>query len=204
MVKNLVAGITGGPATGKSLVSAEFRSLGAALIDADVIAREVLGPGRPELEAAVRAFGNSIVGPDGTLLRKVLADIVFSDYNRLAELTAITRPAILAIIRERIAVLKEAAEAQVIAVDAPLLFESGLDRDVEKVIVVYTDEDVQLARLMKRDNIDEAAARCRMASQMPLSEKMRRAHYLIDNNGTREETLREVREVFKRLTLEKC
>ncbi|MFQ5427586.1 MAG: dephospho-CoA kinase [Thermodesulfobacteriota bacterium] len=203
MAKSLIVGITGGPATGKSLVSAEFRSLGGALIDADVIAREVLTPGRPEFEATVRAFGNSIVGPDGTLQRKILGEIVFADHARLAELTAITHPGILAIIRERIAVLKEAGESELIAVDAPLLFESGLDKDMDKIIVVFTDEDVQLARLMRRDNINEAAARSRLESQMPLSEKMRRAHYLIDNNHTREETLRLVRTLYESLILEK-
>ncbi len=204
MVKSLVVGITGGPATGKSLVSAEFASLGAALIDADIIAREVLSPGRAEFEAAVSVFGPSIVAPDGTLARKVLGNIVFSDYRRLGELTAITRPAILAVIREKIAALKEAGECAIIVLDAPLLFEAGLAAKMDKVIVVFTDEDVQLKRLMKRDGITEPRARSLIASQMPLAEKKRRAHYLIDNNGSPAETLAEVRSLYKALLLERC
>ncbi|MFQ5479675.1 MAG: dephospho-CoA kinase [Thermodesulfobacteriota bacterium] len=203
MAKALVIGITGGPATGKSLVSAEFDSLGAALIDADIIAREVLTPGRAEFTAAVRAFGPSIVAPDGTLARKVLGNIVFSDKSRLAELTAITRPAIVAVIRERIKALKEAGESALIALDAPLLFEAGLAGEMDKVIVVFTDAEVQLQRLMKRDGLGETRARRLVASQMPLTEKKSRANYLIDNNGTPEETLAEVRSLYKRLLLEK-
>ncbi len=203
MGRSVIVGITGGPATGKSLISAEFRSLGAALVDADVIAREVLRPGLPAFAATVRAFGPSIVRADGEIDRKALGAIVFSDYSRLAELTAITRPVIIAVIRERLAALKEAADGVVIALDAPLLFEAGLDRDMDKVIVVYTDEDVQLKRLMRRDGINEAAAKRIMKSQMPLSEKIKRADCLIDNNGPREESLTEARVIYKRLLLEK-
>ncbi len=202
MDKSMVVGITGGPATGKSLVAGEFRRLGAVVIDADIIAREVLTPGRPEFTATVQTFGKSIVMGDGTIDRKALGRIVFSDYDRLAELTAITHPAIIKNIKERIAEFRAAGQAGVLALDAPLLFESGLESDVDKIIVVFTDEDVQVKRLMKRDGLDEARALQRIRSQMPLDEKKSHAHYLIDNNGAPEDTLRDVRIVYERLTLE--
>jgi len=198
----VVVGITGGPATGKSLVTAEFRRLGAAVIDADIIAREVLTSGRAEYIATVSAFGEAILCPDGTIDRKALGDIVFADKNRLAELTAITHPGIISIIRETIARLKEEGSSPVIALDAPLLFEAGLEGDVDKIIVVFTDRDVQLKRLMDRDGLGETEAVLRVASQMPLAQKKRRAHCLIDNNGPRGKTLLQVRRIYEKLILE--
>ncbi len=199
MKKNVVIGITGGPATGKSLVARKFRDLGAALIDADVIAREVLTPGTSTFHAVVRAFGRGILLRSGAIDRKALGKVVFSDYARLAELTALTHPEILRVIRKRIARLKKQGADSVIAVDAPLLFESGLDADMEKIIVVFTDEEVEIKRLMARDNIDREAALRLMGSQMPLEEKKKRADYLIDNNGKQEETLGEAEEIYKKI-----
>lgn len=203
MGKKIVVGITGGPATGKSLVTAEFGRLGAVVVDADIIAREVLTPGRVEFEAMVTAFGRSILKSDGTLDRKALGKVVFSDYNRLAELTAITRPAIVKIIRESLAEFRKSGPAGVLALDAPLLFEAGLAEDVDKIIVVFTDEAAQVKRLMERDGLGRAGALSRIGSQMRLADKKKGAHYLIDNNGPREETLRQARELYERLCPEK-
>ncbi len=202
MDKKITLGITGGPATGKSLVTKEFSRLGAIVVDADIIAREVLTPGRAEFTATVAAFGQEILSSEGTIDRKALGAIVFSDYARLAELTAITHPAIIRAIRESLSEFRLSAEGKVLVLDAPLLFEAGLAGDVDKIIVVFTDEAVQVKRLMKRDGLDEAGALSRAASQMPLAEKKRRAHYLIDNNGPPEDTLAEVRTLYKSLILE--
>ncbi len=197
--KIITLGITGGPATGKSLAARGFSRLGAALIDADVIAREVVEPGTRVLRAVVRAFGESVLRPDGTLDRKALGRIVFADYERLAELTAITHPEILRIIRARIATLKEEDSIPLIVVDAPLLFESGLDADMDKVAVVFVEEDEEVRRLMARNGIDRESALRLIGSQMPLEEKKARADFLIDNNGTPEETLEQVEEIYKSL-----
>jgi len=203
MDKKIVLGITGGPATGKSLVTAEFGRLGAIVVDADIIAREVLTPGRAEFEAMVSAFGKSILKSDGSLDRKALANIVFSDYGRLAELTAITRPAIVKIIEERIAGFRNGGQTGVLVLDAPLLFESGLAEDVDRIVVVFTDEALQVTRLMERDGLGREEALSRIGAQMSLAEKKKDARYLIDNNGPCEETLRQVRELYERLCLEK-
>jgi len=202
MDKKIVLGITGGPATGKSLVTREFSRLGALVVDADIIAREVLTPGRAEFTATVAAFGHEIISSDGTINRKTLGSIVFADYARLAELTAITRPAIIRAIRESLLEFRGGGTGKVLVLDAPLLFEAGLAGDVDKIIVVFTDDAVQLKRLMERDGLDEAGAISRAASQMPLAEKKRRAHYLIDNNGAPEDTLAEARALYKRLISE--
>lgn len=195
--RQVILGVTGGPATGKSLVSAELHRLGAALVDADAIAREVLEPGRETFRAVVRAFGRQVLRPDGALDRRALGAIVFSDYERLALLTSITHPEILRIMRERIHALVRSGRHSVIAVDAPLLYESGLHADMDRVVVVFTDPEVQLRRLMARDGLDEDQALRRIGAQMPLEEKMRRADFLIDNNGPPEETKRDVRRVYE-------
>lgn len=199
MRRVITLGVTGGPATGKSLVSAELSRLGAALIDADLVAREVLAPGTPVFREVVRAFGPTVLRADGSLDREALAGIVFSDYGRLKELTSLTHPEILRIIRARMDGLEKNGGARVIVVDAPLLFESGLDRDVDSVVVVFTDEAVEVERLMARSGLDEAGALRVIGSQMPLEEKKRRADFLIDNNGPMEETLRQVREIYEKV-----
>ncbi len=199
MDKKMVLGITGGPATGKSLVTAEFRRLGALVLDADVLAREVLTPGRAEFRATIAAFGEAILNIDGTIDRPALGRLVFSDYARLAKLTAITHPAIIKEIRESLAKFRAEEQAPVLVLDAPLLFEAGLAEDVDVIIVVFTDEALQVKRLMDRDGLERAGALRRVGSQMSLAEKKRRAHYLIDNNGTPEETLTEVRALYKML-----
>ncbi len=197
--KKIVLGVTGGPATGKSLVAREFARLGAALIDADAVAREVVRPGTPVYCEVVRAFGTKILCPNGKLDRKALGRIVFSDYTRLEELTAITHPEILRIIRERIRALLADDATSVIVLDAPLLFESGLDAEMDMVVVVYVDEKVQLRRLMARDGLTEKDALRLIGAQMPLEEKKKGADLLIDNNGRPEETIREVQKIYEKL-----
>ncbi len=196
----MLVGLTGGLASGKSLVSGELARLGAHVIDADLISREVMRPGTEVYKEVVREFGPEYVRPDGTIDRKRLGALVFRDPERLKRLTDITHPAIRRAIEKRISELKRAHRDPLIVVDAALLIETGLYKKMDKVVVVYADEDKRIRRLMERDHIDEEEAKRRMALQMPLGEKLKFADFVVDNNGTIEETLERTREIFRRLS----
>lgn len=193
----MIVGLTGGIATGKSLVSAEMKRLGARVIDADEIAREVVEPGRPAYDEIKAVFGEGLLNPDGTIDRKALAERVFSDKEALARLNEITHPRIRERIREEIA---RAGDGELVVVDVALLIEGPLKDEVDRVVVVYADEDKQIERLEKRNGTSREEALLRLASQMPAREKLKYADYIIDNNGAVEETLARVREVFRELS----
>ena len=180
-------GLTGGIATGKSTVARLLAARGAVIVDADVLAREVVEPGSPALAEIAAGFGDSVLTPDGALDRAALGAVVFADPAERRRLEAITHPRIAALMGERIAA-GLASEAPLVVADIPLLFEGDRVGLVEGVLLVDTPEEVQLRRLMLRDGIAEAAARARVAAQMPLAEKRRRATWVIDNSGTPEET----------------
>jgi dephospho-CoA kinase len=198
----LLVGLTGGIASGKSSVSRQLVELGCRLIDADLLAREVVQPGQPAWRAIVEAFGRDVIAPDGQLDRKRLGALVFADPARRKVLEGITHPAITA--RRQALVDAWAAEAfdGVVVLDIPLLVEVGGAGHVDRVIVVYADRDTQLDRLMRRDGFDRAEAERRVGSQMALAEKVRHAHYVIDNSGTPEETAAQVRAVHAALVAE--
>lgn len=198
----LLVGLTGNIATGKSTVSRTFAHLGAKVIDADQLAREVVMPGQPAHAAIVREFGPDVLQEDGYLDRKKLGAVVFADPERRRRLEAFTHPAVRARFQRILAVFDEEAWEGLVIWDVPLLMETGGDTVMDRVVVVASDEPAQLARLMARDGATEAAARARMASQMPLAEKARRAHHVIDNSGDRAETERQVREVYRALMVE--
>jgi dephospho-CoA kinase len=198
----LLVGLTGGIATGKSTVSAMFGFLGARVIDADQLAREVVMPGQPAHAAIVREFGPDVLQEDGALDRKRLGAIVFADPERRKRLEAITHPAIRTRQGRILAVYDEDGFDGIVLWDVPLLVETGGAALVDQVVVVYVDPETQLRRLMARDGIDEAAARARIASQMPIDEKRRHAHHVIDNSGSRADTERQVRQVYARLLSE--
>jgi dephospho-CoA kinase len=180
-------GLTGGIATGKSTVARLLAGRGAVIVDADVLAREVVEPGSPALAEIAAGFGDSVLTADGALDRAALGAVVFADPAQRRRLEAITHPRIAALMGERIAA-GLASEAPLVVADIPLLFEGDRVGLVEGVLLVDTPEEVQLRRLMLRDGIAEAAARARVAAQMPLAEKRRRATWVIDNSGTPEET----------------
>ena len=197
-----VVGLTGGIASGKSAVSRQLAELGCRLVDADVLAREVVAPGEPAWRAIVAEFGRDVLGPDGQLDRKRLGALVFADPARRKVLETITHPAIMA---RRQAIL-EAWTAEgfdgVVVLDIPLLIEVGAAANVDRVVLVYAEREVQLERLMDRDRLDRAEAERRVASQMPLTEKVRHAHFVIDSSGMREETAAQVRAVHAALLAE--
>lgn len=195
----LLAGLTGGIATGKSTVSAMFAHLGCRLIDADRLAREVVAPGQPAHAAIVAEFGREVLAPDGYLDRKRLGAIVFADAERRKRLEAITHPAIRQRQMRILSVLEEEEFEGVVVWDAALLLESGGAAGMDRVIVVFADEATELRRLMARDGIGEADALARIRSQMPMVDKAKRAHYVIDNSGSRADTEAQVREVCRAL-----
>jgi dephospho-CoA kinase len=195
----LLVGLTGSIATGKSTVSRMFAHLGARVLDADLLAREVVMPGQPAYLKIVEEFGQGVVRDDGTLDRKALGAIVFAEPARRKRLEEITHPAIAARQQRILSVLDEEAFEGIVIWDVALLFETGGLARMDRVVVVATDPETELARLMSRDGMAEADARARIASQMPVAEKAKRAHYVIDNSGDRALTEHQVKVVYEAL-----
>jgi dephospho-CoA kinase len=191
-----VLGLTGGIGSGKSLVSSMFRELGAVVVDADQLAREVVEPGQPALDEIREAFGSDIVLDDGRLNRPKLAEIIFEDEAARLRLNAITHPRILE--RMRAAVASHADRPGLLILDIPLLYENGRTDMVEKVVVVWVDRATQLGRLVQRDHLTAEQAQQRIASQMPLGVKRQRADEVIDNSGSLEATRRQVEAIYRR------
>ncbi|MEK4517266.1 dephospho-CoA kinase [Paenibacillus sp. FSL H8-0122] len=197
----MIIGLTGGIASGKSTVSALFVRKGAALVDADVIAREVMLPGHPVLAAAVEAFGDRILLPDGSLDRAGLGEIVFRDPEALKTLNNLTHPAIRREITDRMYALEQENPQRLVIVDIPLLFESELDSLFDQIIVVYVPRRVQLARLMERSGMKLEQAEDRLRSQMDIELKRRKATFVIDNSGDLESAELQVARLWDRLGL---
>jgi len=197
--KFLLVGLTGGIATGKSTVSEILRQLGGEIIDADQLARDVVEPEQPAWKQILEEFGRGVVTAAGTLDRKKLGAIVFADPERRKRLEAITHPAIRARFQARLDELAAQGFAGIVVFDAPVMIESGNYKNMDRLVVVVTDDATQAARLQERDGTDEAEGRRKIASQMPLAEKAKLADYVIDNSGTREATAAEVRRVFAAL-----
>jgi dephospho-CoA kinase len=200
--KFLLVGLTGGIATGKSTVSEMLRQLGCQIIDADLLARDVVEPGQPALAEIVAEFGPEVVTAGGALDRKKLGAIVFTNPERRRRLEAITHPAIRALFMARLDALTEKGFAGIVIFDAAVMIESGNYKNMDRLVVVVTDEATQMARLRGRDGTDDAEGRRKIASQMPLAEKAKLADYVIDNSGSREATAEQVRRVFATLMAE--
>jgi dephospho-CoA kinase len=183
-------------------VSRQLAELGGHVIDADLLAREVVAPRTPAWREIVAAFGPEILQPDGALDRKRLGALVFADPARRRRLEAITHPAIHERRQAQLAALAAAGFDGLVVQDTPLLYEVGADAHVDRVVVVYADPAVQLERLMRRDALDRDEALRRIGSQMPLADKARRAHYVVDSSGSREETAAQVRAVHAALLAE--
>lgn len=191
-----IIGLTGGIASGKSTVSSFFRQKGAAVLDADRIARELSEPGGKLHAEYVHHFGAEVLQSDGTLNRRRIGQIVFSDPQQKQWLDAVSHPAIRAELLRKLE-QKRNEKQRLILLDIPLLFESGWDKMADKTCLVYVDESVQLQRLMKRDGYTRREAQDRIAAQMPLEEKKKRADYLIDNNGSLTDTVQQAEELWK-------
>ncbi|MED1793285.1 dephospho-CoA kinase [Brevibacillus nitrificans] len=191
----MILGLTGGIATGKSTVTGMLRERGIPVIDADQIAREVVEPGKPAYEAIVRHFGREILLEDGQIDRKKLGEVVFSDETERQKLNAIVHPEVRRVMREE-AEAAEAGGAEIVFMDIPLLFESKLQHMVEKIAVVYAPADMQLARMIERDELEEEQAQKRLRAQFPIDQKKSEADFLIDNSASREETVKQVEQML--------
>lgn len=193
-----IIGLTGGIATGKSTVSAIFQEHGIPVVDADRIAHQLMKKDTEVYRDLVEAFGPEILGPSGEIAREKLGRIVFYDDTQLARLNRIVHPAVKRVMLEQVKQLQSDG-SNIIVLDVPLLFESGFDTLCDCTVVVYTEETIQLERLMKRNGISREEALARINAQMPLKEKVKRADVVIDNSFTLEKTKKQVEDLIKRL-----
>ena len=178
-----VFGLTGGMASGKSTVARVFASLGVPVLDADLVAREVVKPGTSALTELTAHFGDCILHADGTLNRKELGARVFGNADAVAFLNATTHPRIAEITAKKLAEFATSG-TELACYDAALMFEKGLDANFKPVVLVVAPEHVRIARIVARDSLSEAEARARIAVQLPDSEKQIRAQYTRNNNAT--------------------
>jgi dephospho-CoA kinase len=185
-----VLGLTGGIGSGKSTVAKLIAELGVPVLDADVLAREVVEPGQPAL-AEVAAAWPAAIGPDGKVARKKLADIVFADPAQRLRLEAIMHPRIQALSDERFAALAKKGHALAFY-EASLLVESGRYKDFDGLVVVTASPESQLERVLARGDLSEADAQARIDAQLPLLAKVRVATHLVDNDGDLEGTKEQV------------
>ena len=195
----LVVGLTGGIASGKSTVAGILKDLGALVIDADILSREVVLPHTRCWKSITAHFGKGILNKDLSINRKKLASRIFSDPEKRMRLNRIIHPAIKKRIRQLITDIGHDDAGALVIVDAALLVETGMYRDYDRLVVVAADENVQLARLMRRDRCSLTAAQRRLRSQLPLAPKMQVADYVINNQGSLAQTRRQTRMLFKLL-----
>lgn len=194
---SVVIGLTGSIATGKSTIANMLKELNIAVIDADLIAREVVEVDEPAYLEIVGEFGEVILYENKELDRKALGNIVFKDEEKRKKLNNIIHPAIRKeMLAQRDNLIKEGPEA--IIMDIPLLFESGLEDYVEKILVAYITEETQLERLIARDKSTEEEALSRIKSQISIEDKKKKADAIIDNNGTREESYKQLLNVLEK------
>ncbi|OZM57942.1 dephospho-CoA kinase [Lottiidibacillus patelloidae] len=190
-----IIGITGGIASGKSTVTGMLRNRGYAIIDADIVAREVVEPGEEAYNLIVNHFGRKIIGENSFLDRQLLGEIIFNDQKEREVLNSIVHPAVRLRMNDKKDMYISEGRNTVIF-DIPLLFESKLQYLVEKTILVYVNAETQLQRLMKRNEFSEQEAVARIRSQMPLDDKRPLADIIINNNGTVGETEEQLEKII--------
>jgi dephospho-CoA kinase len=192
----LRVGVTGGVASGKSAVCRRLAGLGVPVVDADIVAREVVQPGEPALAEVVARFGEAVLGPDGELDRSALRARVFADAGERRALETILHPRI----RERMRARADAAAGPYVVLAIPLLAESGADYSwLDAIVVVDAPEAVQLQRLIARDGVDAALARAMIAAQAPRERRLALAQEVIDNSGTLSDLHAAVDDLHRRL-----
>lgn len=191
-------GLTGSIATGKSTVSRMLSDLGAVIIDADKIAFDAVLKDRPAWKKIVDCFGEGILLDNGEVDRKALGDIIFNDPHKKQMLNSIVHPEVFLEMDRRISDA-ERKPGTVIILDVPLLIETGMQKGMSDVVLVYADEGTQLERLMARDGIDMASAMAKIRSQMPVDEKRKYATIVIDNSRSVDETYAQTLKVFELL-----
>jgi len=197
----LKVGLTGSIAVGKSFVLEVFRELGCAVLDADKTAREVVEPGLPAFDEVVQTFGKEVVTADGSLDRPKLGAIVFDDAAKRELLNSIVHPRVIEAQDRWLQAAEKDQPHGIAVVDAALMIESGGYKRFDKLIVVWCDPAVQLERLIRRNSLDEAEAKKRIAAQMSQEEKKGFFFFLIATSTEREETRQQTVEIFNRLKL---
>lgn len=199
----IVAGLTGGIATGKSTVSSFLREAGAVIIDADAIARDVVKKDLPAWHEIVGVFGKGILLPDGEIDRIRLGKIIFRDSSKKEILNKIVHPRVIQKVSELIDKIGKESPDSIVVLDVPLLIEAGMDNGLDDVILVYTPEEIQIKRLIERDGLSYDDAISRIRSQMPIEKKKNFSTIIIDNSGDIEITKKRSLEVLKRLNKKK-
>jgi dephospho-CoA kinase len=194
----MIIGLTGGIAAGKSESAKYFESFGAYVtIDADAIARKLTVKGMPTLDELVKSFGGGVLLSDGDLNRKKLADIIFSDEKAKLRIEKILHTYIVSRINE--AILQNIKKCNIV-IDAPLLFEVGLNRICDKIVVIWVSYDVQVQRLVLRDKLNADQAKKRISSQVSMGKKVELADFVIDNSGPKEDLKKKINDLCKLLT----
>ena len=197
----IVVGLTGGIATGKSTVAKMFKQCGAVVIDADELTKYVVTPGKPAWREIASTFGKTVLNPDRTINRRALGAIVFGNRAKLRRLELIIHPRVA---REQARLTKQTERKNpdaIIIYDVPLLFEAGVDKRVDKVIVVTANRETQIARLKKRNKLTRAEAIRRINSQMPLAKKTQRADHILNGTLPRSMLLKQVDQLSKSLRI---
>lgn len=192
----LVIGLTGGIASGKSTVANMLRDKNIPIVDADIVAREVVEIGTDTYKKLVSEFGQEILNADKTLNRPKLGSIIFQNQEKREKLNSIMHPSIRTRMKEKTQKYIEEGH-DVVVMDIPLLFESKLTHLVDKTLLVFVTEKTQLKRLMERNDLTEKEATDRINSQMPLSEKVKFSHAVIDNNGSLANTQQQLNQILK-------
>jgi len=195
----LILGVTGGIASGKSAVSRMLEELGAPIIDYDVIAREIVEPGKPAWKDIVACFGESVLKEEKQIDRKKLSDLVFRDPGKRKQLESFTHPRIIEEADRRADEIAGRNPKAIIQVVVPLLFEINIQDRFDKVLLVYVPREIQIERLMKRDTIARESAESILKAQLPIDDKLEYADFVIHNEGTLEETRHQVEQLWEEL-----
>ncbi len=197
----LIIGLTGGIVGGKSTAASMFKDLGAKIVDVDKIGHSVILPHRPAWKKIIRLFGKDFLRNDLTIDRGKLSKIVFTNQTLLKKLNEITHPEIIKVIKKEINLAKNKTynQQKILIIDAALIYEAKMDRLMDKIIVVYINEDVQTKRLIKRNDLSKEEALQRIKSQMPIKEKIKMADYLIDNSSSLCKTKKQVEKIWQEL-----
>jgi dephospho-CoA kinase len=194
----MIIGLTGSIASGKSESAKYFDGLGAFCIDADAVTKELTCKGKPALQEITKIFGYDILSAEGALNRKKLADIIFFDVSSKLKVEKILHNRIISRINEII--LKKISEKKVIVINAPLLFETGLDKVCDKIITIKISYDIQVKRLALRDGLNDDDIKKRIASQMPMEEKAKLSDFVVDNSGSKKDLKKKIENIYGLLT----
>ncbi|MCK4240349.1 MAG: dephospho-CoA kinase [Candidatus Atribacteria bacterium] len=195
----MIIGLTGGIVSGKSTVAKMFKDLGVKIVDADELGHKVILPHKPAWEKIVKLFGKDLLKEDLNIDRRKLGRIVFNNQNLLKKLNEITHPEIIKLIKKEIKSIKDKTDKKddILIIDAALIYEAKIDNLMDKIIVVYINEEKQIERLMERNNLSAQESLKRIKSQTPLKEKVKMADYVIDNSNSLDKTKEQVKKIWR-------